>query len=210
MRKSPIRKHVQVERSRHGRTVVYFRRGRGLRFRLPDMNDPSFEEAYRAAQAGTLLRIEKDMAKIGEARRNKTRKALVGAIRAARTRSRKKGVVCDLTLEYLSEMAAAQDYRCALTGIEFFATSKAKSRVSPYIPSIDRIEPKLGYVQGNVRLTVFAVNAMLLDWGEGVFRQVARSYNYWRYAHTLGPSPIQLPSPTKIERNINDLFSAET
>ena len=41
------------ERTRHGRTVIYFRRGKGARIRLPD--DPAsseFKQAYEAALAG--------------------------------------------------------------------------------------------------------------------------------------------------------------
>lgn len=37
------------ERTRHGRMVVYFRRGKGKRIRLPDYGSEGFEEAYKAA-----------------------------------------------------------------------------------------------------------------------------------------------------------------
>ena len=45
--------HVYRERTRHGRWVLYFRRGKGRRIRLPDTVDtPEFEAAYQAALTG--------------------------------------------------------------------------------------------------------------------------------------------------------------
>lgn len=44
---------VVRERSRHGRVMFYFRRGKGPRVRLPDdLQSKSFEEAYEAALSG--------------------------------------------------------------------------------------------------------------------------------------------------------------
>lgn len=37
------------ERSRHGKIVFYFRKGKGKRVRLPDISDPRFEEEYHIA-----------------------------------------------------------------------------------------------------------------------------------------------------------------
>jgi hypothetical protein len=48
--------HVYREKTRHGRPVWYFRRGKGARIRLPDeYGGPEFEEAYQAALAGTVV-----------------------------------------------------------------------------------------------------------------------------------------------------------
>lgn len=45
--------YVYRERTRHGRWVCYFRRGKGRRIRLPDdPASPEFDEAYQAALAG--------------------------------------------------------------------------------------------------------------------------------------------------------------
>lgn len=46
--------HVQVERTRHGRVVFYFRRSQGApRVRLPDITAPGFKAAYAAALTGS-------------------------------------------------------------------------------------------------------------------------------------------------------------
>lgn len=45
--------YVYRERTRHGRWVYYFRRGKGTRIRLPDdLASPEFEAAYRTALTG--------------------------------------------------------------------------------------------------------------------------------------------------------------
>ncbi|MEI8714764.1 tyrosine-type recombinase/integrase [Mesorhizobium sp. ISC11] len=44
---------VTVERSRHGRIVFYFRKDKGKRTRLPDLNAPNFDERYLTALAAT-------------------------------------------------------------------------------------------------------------------------------------------------------------
>lgn len=51
--------------------------------------------------------------------------------------------------------------RCELSGILFDLESvKAWN-----IPSIDRIEPALGYTPDNIRIVCFALNTAMGDWG---------------------------------------------
>lgn len=177
----PRLRHLSIEKTRHGKSVVYFRRGQERRVRLPDPSSPQFRTAYDAAFEGNPLPYVRQMPPTKVAlRRGRTKTALEQALRAAKGRAKHKGVPFDLTLTHLFELAEVQDYRCALTGIEFFTRSEQACRVAPFVPSIDRIVPRGGYVCGNVRLTVFAINAMMLDWGEDVFDQVASSYRYWK------------------------------
>jgi integrase len=51
---------VLRERSRHGKAVYYFRRGKGPRTRLPDLAAPDFTEAYQAALAGRERHRERE------------------------------------------------------------------------------------------------------------------------------------------------------
>jgi integrase len=61
MRKLPP--HVQVERTRHGKVVYYFRRSQGSpRIRLPAPTEPGFRAAYAAA----LTNAEKPASKAGK------------------------------------------------------------------------------------------------------------------------------------------------
>lgn len=45
--------YVYREPSRHGRQRYYFRKGKGARIRLPDIDDPAFGPSYAAAVAGS-------------------------------------------------------------------------------------------------------------------------------------------------------------
>ncbi|NGO50495.1 hypothetical protein [Allomesorhizobium camelthorni] len=170
---------------------TYFRRGKGPRFRLPDdIASAEFQAAYQAAAEGKPLPHIRFMPVTPVDRRKQgTEAVLRGAFRSARTRGRQKDVAFDLDLDFLLEMAVKQDFRCALTGIEFLTERPGDSRVNPYTPSIDRIRPKLGYTKGNVRLVIYAVNAMLLDWGEELFRQIANSHRYWPGTKTGRATP---------------------
>lgn len=73
----------------------------------------------------------------------------------AAARATKKKVPFSLTVEWAEKTWTG---RCAVTGIEFklgLLTSGPKM----YSPSIDRIVPELGYVPGNCRFILWAVNA---------------------------------------------------
>ncbi len=210
----PRLKYLHLATTRHGKPVVYFRRPKGPRIRLPDdLTSKVFMDAYHAAFAGKPIVHVRDMPKTKAVmRRGRTKNYLVSGLRNARTRARKKNLPFDLTLEYLFGLAESQDYRCALTGIEFFANCGATCRVSPYVPSIDRVTPKGGYTMGNVRLIAFALNAMLLDWGEDTFKQVANSYRYWGAKKERPiPSPARTsPSPEKTSVQFNGLQVVKT
>ena len=47
---------VTRETTRHGKPVLYFRRGKGPRTRLPAIEDPAFQDAYEAALSGSPRR----------------------------------------------------------------------------------------------------------------------------------------------------------
>ncbi|MDR7035226.1 tyrosine-type recombinase/integrase [Mesorhizobium sp. BE184] len=50
---------VHRERNRHGKLVIYFRKGKGPRTRLPDLNDPGFEQEYLNLLAGQASKTKK-------------------------------------------------------------------------------------------------------------------------------------------------------
>ena len=55
-RKMPL--HVVRERSRHGRVMFFFRRGKGKRIRLPDQYpSPEFDAAYQSALSGEPAKL---------------------------------------------------------------------------------------------------------------------------------------------------------
>lgn len=65
---------------------------------------------------------------------------------------------------------------CELTGIPFAAASERTGRSNRSLfPSIDRIEPKLGYTKDNCRIILWAVNVMRGDCDDAVMYAVAEA-----------------------------------
>lgn len=181
--KTKLPKYVHCYRTRHGKLIYYYcPPGAERKVRLPDFSHPDFKQAVIAAQTSKPTPLDRDGTRGGFDRTNKSRvgKTLVAAVRAARTRSRKRGTEFDLSTDWALDLAETQGFRCALTGIPFYATNKATSKVNPFTPSFDRIDCSKGYTKDNVRLVVWAINAMLLDWGEDTFKKVATRYRVWQ------------------------------
>lgn len=79
-----------------------------------------------------------------------------------RQRGKKQKVEVKITAEDLVDIFNCQTGLCSLSGMPLDWQTFAKGR-SPLTCSIDRIEPKKGYVKDNVRLLCFQVNTMKHD-----------------------------------------------
>lgn len=173
----PRRKYLHIYRTRHGRINYYYRRPHGPRVRMPDdYGSKTFWEAYELAHAGYQPPPIAKKPTVLQAQRGRVGMSVENMLRAAKRRALEAGQRFDLDYEWAIATITAQDFRCALTGIPFYANCAAKSRVPPFAPSFDRIDTKGGYAKGNVRIVIFAVNVMLMDWGEEIFATVANHY----------------------------------
>jgi hypothetical protein len=103
-------------------------------------------------------------------------RALKKSLSGCKARATARGRQFDLTLDWVIEQIERQGFRCALTGIPFFSKNTSKSARDPYAPSFDRINSLGGYTKDNVRVIVFALNVMLLDWGDAVFEHILNCY----------------------------------
>ncbi len=75
----------------------------------------------------------------------------------AQNRAKRKGLSFNLTKAWLEEQLV--DGRCQVTGIKF-ETLKRKGHFSNvYAPSVDRINPKKGYIKSNCQVILWGVNA---------------------------------------------------
>ena len=177
----PKLKFVHVSNTQHGREVVYFRRDRGAKIRLPEIGSRDFRKHYDAAMAGNPIPHVRDMpvTPVNE-RKRLTERVMRRAIASARIRSQTRGLEFNLTLDWALSVCERQSFRCAMTGIEFCAAHTSNGKVNPYTPSLDRIDPRKGYTTDNVRIVILAINLMLMDWGPVIFEQVANSYRYWK------------------------------
>lgn len=71
---------------------------------------------------------------------------------SARSRSKKKGLECSITLKLLIDLWESQEGRCALSGIKIILPVKvADQKKSPFSASLDRIDSNKGYVPGNIQ-----------------------------------------------------------
>lgn len=91
----------------------------------------------------------------------------------AARRARDKGLPFDLDkhIEDINDRVLKGE--CELTGIHFDLKRNGEKWRSP---SIDRVEPDLGYVYSNIRIILWGLNSALGTWGEDVFSFIAESY----------------------------------
>lgn len=111
-----------------------------------------------------------------DARARRPGRALQPQVRASwlvqgcKARAKKKGVPFDIET---SDVAPALERGvCDMTGLPFTITAGSRGA---YSPSIDRIRPDLGYVKGNIRVILWALNAAFGPWGEEVIRGIFAS-----------------------------------
>lgn len=86
----------------------------------------------------------------------------------------KKGIQFNLT-KYIHQLSERINKGvCEVSGFLLDNTPSAGRKFNA--PSLDRIDPKRGYVYENVRIVAFAVNAAMGDWGEDAFKQIMKKW----------------------------------
>lgn len=87
-------------------------------------------------------------------------------VAAAKNRAKEKNLPFNLTKEYLISLWEGNNGVCAVSGRQLNLESWGERfQVNPDAPSVDRINPKLGYVEGNVRLVTYHINVALSEFG---------------------------------------------
>lgn len=87
-------------------------------------------------------------------------------IASAKNRAKEKSLKFNLTKEYIISLWEESNGICSITNQSFDLNYFGKKgQVNPNAPSIDRIIPELGYVEGNVRLVTYHVNVALSEFG---------------------------------------------
>lgn len=80
----------------------------------------------------------------------------------AHHRSKKKNIVFDISAQDLVDIFNEQNGLCAISGMPLDWQTFGKGR-SPLTCSIDRINPKVGYIRSNLRLVCMQINTMKTD-----------------------------------------------
>jgi hypothetical protein len=92
-----------------------------------------------------------------------------------RSFARSHNVEFTITRDHVVELATAADFKCVISGIPFDLDWHGDYKRRPWKPSLDRIDPKRGYIPGNVRLVCAVANYAMNDWGLDVLLRLARS-----------------------------------
>ena len=104
---------------------------------------------------------------------NKNRNAsLQGRLDDAKSRSKKKNLEFNITLEYL-ESIYPDDSLCPLLNIPLDWNAPSKH---PSTPSIDRIDSSKGYIKGNVQWVSWRANRLMSDATPDELLMVAQNY----------------------------------
>ena len=100
---------------------------------------------------------------------------IAGIYKSAKRRALLKGVEFNIDKDDIQDLADRSGMKCEVTGIKFSWNKPDKCRIAPYLPSLDRIEPSIGYTKSNIRLVCWAANIALSDWGDEVFINICKS-----------------------------------
>lgn len=106
-------------------------------------------------------------------RQNQLQKTMKGRARTmfkgARTRAREKGLDFTISKEWIVEKLKSG--KCSATGIPFDFTSSR----GPFVPSIDRINPKKGYTKRNSRIVSLIYNAAKREFKDADVQLMAKA-----------------------------------
>lgn len=129
----------------------------------------SSSKEYRAAQR--QQRRDKDRAY--RQKYNMENKASL-LVSECRRRCKKKNIPFDLDQHIEEIQNRISMGLCEVSGFPLNTTVCAGRPFNT--PSLDRINPKDGYLYNNIRIVAFAVNAAMGDWGEDAFKKIMKTW----------------------------------
>ena len=96
---------------------------------------------------------------------------------AVKARAKEQCLDFDLTPEILFEVLNEQGHKCFYTGIELDFKVENEDTSTPHrlLPSLDKLDPKLGYTVGNVVWCLYYVNRMKNDLNYEEFIDLCRT-----------------------------------
>ena len=84
-------------------------------------------------------------------------------------------IAVEISVDDIQHMLERAKGKCELTGVAFNMQKVAGQRIRPWIPSVDRIDSKIGYSFDNCRIICAAANVALNQFGEYIFVRMASS-----------------------------------
>lgn len=105
--------------------------------------------------------------------------------REARNRAKKRGIAFKMSPTDFRDVYWDSDGVCAVTGVPFSFEKYPNAFRRPYVPSVDRIDSKVGYTRKNSRLVLACVNIAMNEWGEDVFRTILDGFKIKELAREI-------------------------
>jgi hypothetical protein len=152
---------------------IYYRRETFIR-RLPgEYGSPEFMAAYDDAGEA----FERTRTNTGGVFRSKklADKGIGYLLRASKERAKMKSVPHTLSRADIDTLMDHQKGRCALTGMALVGVDFGTGQRQPFAPSLDRINPDLGYVMGNVRIVCQMANMARNVFSDEAFYKMCRA-----------------------------------
>lgn len=135
--------------------------------------NPTKNNQYQATYKRTRYASDPDYRAETLAHNKKQRTTAAYMVHSAKKRARMKNVPFTLGIVEVSHIQTVLDLGfCEVTGIAF---ERMEGERHHFAPSLHRIEPRLGYVPGNIQVIIWCLNAALGSWGEDVLLKLARA-----------------------------------
>lgn len=101
---------------------------------------------------------------------------------SAESRVRNKNLEFNINSDLLNVLAMLQNYKCAVTGIQFDLSYRNEYFKNPRAPSIDRINNSKGYTADNIQLVCAWYNLMKNEWSDDeiktlIFQSFSKMFN---------------------------------
>jgi len=100
-------------------------------------------------------------------------------IHSVKCKTKKNNIDFDLDSDYLIDLWEKQNGRCFYSNIEMNNSMKQDGFQSWNGPSLDRVDPKLGYVKGNVVWCIFGINSFKQSLDLKSFENAIKSIDWW-------------------------------
>lgn len=84
----------------------------------------------------------------------------------AKNRAKTQNLDFNIDTDYVINLWESQDGCCSISGLNFNLTPPTTVSCNYNAPSIDKINPKLGYIKGNIRLICYQINMAIGEYGE--------------------------------------------
>lgn len=135
-------------------------------------NNPDRFLTY-AERAKRYRKAQKDRMANGTPMLKDIRAWVVDKVRRIRNgNSKTRGAVCTMTNDHVLEVWLRQKGRCALSGVKLKCWA---GKHDPMSASIDRIDPRKGYVDGNIRFLAWCVNSFRCHMTDKEVVRIARA-----------------------------------